>query len=146
MHVLREPMRIIVTGSRHWTDRRAFLLAMHGIVEQYAARGFDSQGRFVDWLAHDWTLVHGGCPTGIDALADDWAVGWFMNIEVYPAQWKVFGKAAGPKRNELMASHGADLCVAFPLGESRGTRHMMRAAEAAGIKVITPLEVRADGA
>ena len=35
-----------------------------------------------------------------------------------------------------MVNAGADLCLAFPLGESRGTRDCVRRADAAGIPVL----------
>ena len=35
-----------------------------------------------------------------------------------------------------MVDLGADVCLAFPLGESRGTRDCMRRASEAGIPVI----------
>ena len=41
----------------------------------------------------------------------------------------------GHVRNHHMVSLGADLCLAFPLGESRGTRGCMAAAHKAGIPV-----------
>ncbi|BBX09437.1 hypothetical protein MAIC_42400 [Mycolicibacterium aichiense] len=53
--------------------------------------------------------------------------------EWHPADWDQYGKAAGHIRNNHMVSLGADLCLPFPLGESRGTRGCMLAAQKAGI-------------
>ena len=113
--------RVLITGSRGWEDRltiaRAMLDAADGVTDEIV-------------------IVHGLCPTGADEIADDFAE--FMNwkIEAYPADWNKHGRAAGPIRNQQMVDLGADICLAFPLGESRGTRHCMQAAEKAGIKVI----------
>jgi excisionase family DNA binding protein len=52
----------------------------------------------------------------------------------YPAQWEVYGKSAGPRRNEHMLREGKpDGFVAFPGGV--GTAHLVRIAKAAGVKV-----------
>jgi hypothetical protein len=112
-------MRILVTGSRNWTNDEAILAA------------------FADYAGQDVTLVSGACPTGADALAEEIAerfLGW--EVERHPADWDRHGKAAGPIRNQEMVDLGADVCLAFPLGESRGTRHCMAAAKRAGIPVV----------
>lgn len=79
-------------------------------------------------------LVHGAA-RGADSLA---AAIWReagLPVEAHPADWDRYGRAAGPVRNTHMVSLGAELCLAFPLGKSVGTRHCMRAAEQAGIPV-----------
>jgi hypothetical protein len=72
----------------------------------------------------------------LDTLAAEVAEKLGMQIEAYPADWATFGKAAGPRRNAVMVASGADAVLAFPLGRSPGTRHCMRLAEKAGIRVI----------
>lgn len=124
-------MRILVTGSRDWTNRDAVNLALHKVLR--------------DFPLEPITLVHGGCPTGADYLAHSFAhfSSRWIDEEVHPADWKKHGRAAGPIRNQHMVDLGADLCVAFPLGESRGTRHCMKAAAKAGIPVWNAAEVDA---
>ncbi|AGR46478.1 hypothetical protein ODIN_64 [Mycobacterium phage Odin] len=119
---------MLITGSRIWKDRSLVWHAL-GIELQRSPNGL--------------TVVHGACPYGgADDIADRWA--WGMRQEghnVVPephrADWESYGKAAGPIRNQLMVDLGADVCLAFPLGVSRGTRHCMAAAEKAGIPVIS---------
>ena len=55
-------------------------------------------------------------------------------MEGHPAEWRG-GRLCGPERNAHMVSLGADLCLAFPLPSSRGTRNCMRLAREAGIPV-----------
>lgn len=112
--------RILVTGSRGWTDAQTIFAALQDATEE---------GR-----SH--VLVHGDAQ-GADRLAA-WAahfLGW--EIEAHPAAWAVHGTAAGPIRNQEMVALGAELCLAFPLGESRGTRGCMALADAAGIPLVT---------
>lgn len=80
-------------------------------------------------------VVHGDCPTGIDSFATAAARVIGCAREAHPADWANLGKRAGPMRNQEMVDLGADLCLAFPMGASRGTRDCMRRAEAAGIPV-----------
>jgi hypothetical protein len=79
------------------------------------------------------TVVHGACPTGVDAYVDTMARDAGFSVETYPADWDTHGKAAGPLRNKQMVDLGADLCLAFPKGVSRGTRGCLALAQAAGI-------------
>lgn len=125
-------MRILVTGSRDWNDRDTIRSAL--LTEINAALFSDGDS----WPV----LVHGGCPTGADAIADEVWRDLMTRYpplgtpEVHPADWRKHGRAAGPKRNAHMVSLGADVCLAFPLGASRGTRGCMALAEKAGIPVI----------
>lgn len=65
-----------------------------------------------------------------------WA-SWDGDVECVPADWATLGNRAGPIRNQAMVDLGDYLaCLAFPLGESRGTRDCMARAEAAGIPVL----------
>lgn len=58
-----------------------------------------------------------------------------FEVAACPADWKKHGKAAGPIRNQsMLTEHKPDLVIAFPLGESKGTRDMIRKAKAAGIE------------
>lgn len=64
--------------------------------------------------------------------------------EVHPAAWGSLGRRAGPVRNERMAKAGADLCLAFWDGRSRGTADMIARATRHRIPVkIVPVETGA---
>jgi hypothetical protein len=114
-------MRILVTGSRNYTSRKSIKDALERWTQGTAWR--------------DITLVHGDCPTGADAIANSIAVQKGWKIERYPAQWHKHGKAAGPLRNGEMADAGADVCLAFPTADSKGTLDMIKKAKAADIPV-----------
>ena len=113
-------MRILITGSRDWEDRMSIDWALWEVAEEAGDE--------------EITVVHGGA-TGADTIAGERAAAYGWNVEVHSAEWDKHGKAAGPIRNQKMVDLGADICLAFPLGVSRGTRDCMRRARAAGIRV-----------
>ena len=111
-------LRVIVCGSREWTNKRAIYEAIKEVAP--------------DGKARNLTVVHGGCPRGADRLVHELLRG---DCEVHPADWDAHGRAAGHIRNRKMAQLGADICLAFWDGKSRGTKNMIEEAEKAGIPV-----------
>ena len=118
-------MRILVTGSRHWTDRWVIEDSLFKLTKEYP-------------LNH--VLIHGGA-RGADTIAHELIRKWVENgyswrIETHPANWNKYGRAAGPIRNAQMLTEGKpDICLAFPLPGSRGTGDMIRKANEAGVEV-----------
>ena len=116
-------MRILITGSRDWPDPDIIARAILEL----------NDNNQLDW--DTLVIVHGDCPTGADAMAEQFAQRYDVQTERHPADWKAFGKFAGPKRNQEMVDLGANVCLAFPMAGSRGTMHCIKAAKAAGIPV-----------
>ncbi len=132
-------MRVLITGSRSWSDRLFLNDALHECVTLHRIPG------------DKVTLVSGHCPTGADKMCEDFAdiAGW--EIETHEACWRPNGyldRGAGLKRNAEMVKLGADLCIAFigpcskknckqpqPHG-SHGATHTADLAAKAGILVI----------
>lgn len=71
------------------------------------------------------TEVVSGGAKGADTEGERWAEKHNITIQVFPANWKEHGRAAGPIRNRQMAVY-ADACILFPGG--RGTDNMNRTA------------------
>jgi hypothetical protein len=83
-------------------------------------------------------LMHGACGTGADFFASQWAKAHPEVAEDrFPADWEGRGRAAGPERNKRMVPAGADLVLAFPLPDGRGTQNTMTLARDAGIPIQT---------
>lgn len=92
--------RILITGSRTWSDEQAIRDALATIISQHGPENV--------------TVVHGACPTGADALADRIATAWTgLTVEHHPANWRRYGNSAGHHRNAVMVNLGADQCLAF---------------------------------
>jgi len=106
--------RILVTGSRDWTDFAAIVEALR------------------DWKSPGAVLVEGGA-RGADRLAATIWRAWGLTVEEHPADWDRHGKRAGYLRNQEMIAAGADVCLAFILDNSPGATHCANAAETAGI-------------
>lgn len=117
-------MRILITGSRSWTDKVAIADAI-----RQAWIDFGKPYRV--------TVVHGGA-RGADYIAGVFAKRMNFDVEVHAlddAAWNKYGKAAGPKRNQEMVDKGADICLAFIKNESKGATGCAAMAEKAGIPV-----------
>jgi hypothetical protein len=125
-------MRVIVCGGRDFEDRDF----VYGWLDRLFAPDYGpSEDAQPWWLPRpDLFLVLGGA-RGVDRLAEDWAtVNWVRHI-VYPAMWDLHGRAAGAIRNkEMLEEQRPEMVVAFPGG--RGTEHMCRIAEEAGVAVL----------
>lgn len=120
---MAKTFRILITGSRDWTNKQAVEDAILDLANWYPFQ----------W--EDVVIVHGQCPTGADKIADDFAKECGITTDPHPADWDAFGKYAGPKRNKEMVDLGADVVLAFPKGASRGTRGCMKFAREAGLTV-----------
>jgi ribA/ribD-fused uncharacterized protein len=114
--------RIIVTGSREWTDRDAVHRDLATLPRHFDCRP-------------DQIIIVNGKARGLDNLARAIALELGMAVEDHPADWETYGKAAGHRRNREMVEAGAVGAIAYPIGESRGTRGCMALCEAAGIPV-----------
>jgi hypothetical protein len=110
-------MRVLVCGGRRFSDAQRL-------------------GAFLGGLEHHakiTAIIHGGA-TGADYLAGKYAEWRNVDTMVFPAEWDLHGKAAGPLRNQRMLDEGKpDVVISFPGG--KGTADMIRRAKAAGIPV-----------
>jgi YspA, cpYpsA-related SLOG family len=112
--------RLLVTGSRDWTDEDLIL------AELTRARAELGDGA---------TLVHGDARGADRMAAAIWAGPWRLHVEPHPANWGRDGNIAGYLRNRLMVRLGADLCLAFILNHSRGATMCADLADKADILV-----------
>lgn len=110
----RGPVRVLVTGSRDWPEERAWRIGRAlTVVSQHLG-----QRRMI--------VVHGACTDregrlmGADRWADEWAVRGGYEVSRHPANWKMYGRAAGPIRNQQMVDTAPELVLAFIRNNSSG--------------------------
>ena len=123
-------LRSIVTGSRNWPEGNdPQRWRVESILSSYV--------NIATAMGHTVTIVVGDCTTGVDAITYRYVMEYLskqgVKLEVHVADWNRYGKSAGPKRNRAMVESGIAGCLAFPLGESRGTRGCAKMAIAEGI-------------
>lgn len=94
-----KPYRILITGSRDWTDRDLFNNALADIVRPIPAH-------------QDIVIVHGAA-RGADTMADDFARIYGATPERHPAEDHGRWPWCGPIRNRHMVRLGADIALAF---------------------------------
>ena len=108
---------LIISGSRHITDEELVVRAVKEVIG-------DSN-----------PTIYVGCAKGVDRIVRN-----NFNCRVFSADWKKYGKSAGPKRNKEMidARVGVTTLLAIPIKSSKGTIHAIGYAMSLGdITVIT---------
>lgn len=108
-------MKVIIAGSRDIEDML--------LVEQ-AVR--ESRFRISEVVC--------GMARGVDTLGKEWAEARNIDVAPFYADWNMYGKAAGYKRNSAMAEY-ADALIAVWDGRSRGTRNMIMLARKNNLRV-----------
>lgn len=105
-------MIVSITGSRTITDYKLVCLAVN-------------ESKF------NITKIISGGAAGIDSLARIYAYNHGIPFEEYPADWKKFGKRAGPIRNKEMEEK-IDAAIVLWNGVSKGTKHYISLVQASG--------------
>lgn len=105
--------KVIIAGSRDYSDYKELKQRCDFLLSKVQP--------------HSVEIVSGGA-RGADSLGERYASERGYSCTRFPAQWHKFGRSAGYKRNLQMAEY-ADALIAFPLGKSVGTRHMIKTAK-----------------
>lgn len=116
-------MKIVVTGDRNWEDRVTVETAMRLLMPVHDREGI--------------TIIAGGA-RGLDTIAAEIAESYGYAVEIHEANWDLYGKAAGPIRNQEMLDKDPEFVLAFhdQLEKSKGTRNCVKEAEKREIPVI----------
>ena len=130
-----ETYRVIIAGSRKMkTDAQGYNKIRDAMIE-LVRKGYIPYQKI-----KDVEIISGGCPTGTDVLGEMFAERNNITVTRFPAEWKKYGKYAGPKRNKDMAEYASKsngFLLAFWDGKSKGTRSMVQEAQNCGLKVFT---------
>lgn len=106
-------MKLAIVGSRSFGD---FNLMEKSILDRYE-------------IGNISMIVSGGAK-GADALAERFASKYNIKTVIFKAEWNLYGKSAGPRRNTEIINF-ADEVVAFPSSDSIGTYDSIDKAELA---------------
>jgi len=114
-------MRVLVCGSRNWTDKER----IYKIISLY------------NELYHPIVVIHGDAK-GADTIAKECSIELGIPFESYPADWNKYGRSAGPRRNRKMLDTNPDTVIAFhdDLYSSKGTLDMVTRSRKKGTTVL----------
>lgn len=105
-------MRVLVTGSKFWTDWRTLMAALSLVWEP------------------DAVLVTGACPEGAEDLAARCWAHWGGQVERWGFDWDKPSGCVVPGRQGRMIAAGADVCLGFAdMGGPWALTTMTRAAK-----------------
>ncbi len=111
-------LRVIIAGGRDFDN---YILLT------------ETMDKYLSDVTDDVVIVCGKA-RGADTLGEQYAISHGYSVWDFPAEWSRYGKAAGYIRNTEMAKN-ADALVAFWVGRSLGTKHMIATAEQSGLDV-----------
>jgi len=111
-------MKLIVAGSREFND---YDLLKKSIQENFQRCEVEE--------------IVSGTARGADTLGEQFAKEYNIQVKKFPANWDLYGKSAGYRRNVEMADY-ADALIAFWNGKSKGTGHMINIAKDKNLRVI----------
>ena len=124
----KDNFKVVIAGSRGFSNYKLLYEKCNEILREKRK-------------THNIVVISGHA-RGADLSGEKYASDMGFDLEIFPAEWKKFGKSAGFRRNEQMAEV-ADGLIAFWDGKSSGTQHMISIAEEKGIstRVIKYLEL-----
>ncbi len=114
-------VRVVIAGCRDYCD-------------------YDEAKGYIDFCLSDIRkendiVIVSGCASGADAIGERYAEENGFKVEKYPANWKRYGRSAGPRRNKQLAEV-SDYVICFWDEKSKGTKSMIDYAKNA----ISPLK------
>ena len=110
-------MIVLINGSRDFSDYCLLERKCYEILSPYIKRGIE-------------IIIREGNARGADKLAERFAKEYGFKLEIFSANWKLYGKKAGFLRNIQMVegdkeNKPADILISFNMGTS-GTTHTIK--------------------
>ena len=120
-------MRIIIAGSREFDDYGLLFRKCNEIFKQLSDEGYLTGSINNDIKNME---IVSGAARGADKLGEVFAKDHNIPIKRFVANWDLYGKSAGYKRNEQMALYAKQdenlgVLIAFWDNKSKGTKHMI---------------------
>ena len=116
-------MNVIIAGLRGFSDYDLFKVKLEQLIQDNAIEVTE--------------IVSGGA-SGVDAMAERYANEKGISVKVFKADWKKYGRGAGPVRNKEMAEYVGEkgVLIAFWDHKSKGTGSMIKIAEKMNLKIL----------
>ncbi len=119
-------VKILICGGRHFNEYDVFSKTVNSVLNDLEIHQDQIE------------LVSGGCE-GTDKMAERYAEENSISISVFNADWKRYGRAAGPIRNRQMIDYIKDsdhsYVIAFTSDRTKGTRNTIELASKNSIEV-----------
>jgi hypothetical protein len=116
----KDNFKVIIAGSRGFSNYKLLKETCDKLLKEKKK-------------THNVVVISGNAK-GADSLGEKYSNDEDLDLEIFPADWKKFGKSAGFRRNEQMAEF-ADALIAFWDGKSNGTKHMIDTATNKGMQI-----------
>lgn len=123
MSRLSGDIRVIVCGGRDFNDKILCFETLEKMLSEYTSESVE---------------IVSGHARGADTFGEEYAKMHGIRLSIFKADWKLYGKSAGPVRNSQMlkyASEETPVVIAFWNGASKGTKNMIEQSRAAGATV-----------
>lgn len=128
-------MRIIIAGGRDFNDYKLLKKSCHRILHQLSDEKLCSPYIHIE---NKLSEIVCGKAKGADTLGKQFGKEYGFKIKYFPANWDLYGKSAGYRRNDEMAIYAKEdngILIAFWDGKSKGTKHMIDLANKHGLRV-----------
>lgn len=110
-------MKLAISGSRHYNNYEEFSQILYHFLHRNLLE-----------------CIITGDATGADSLAEKFSIRNNIPIKIFRADWKKYGKSAGPIRNKEIISDATHL-LAFPSKFGKGTQNTIDHAKNKGIPI-----------
>lgn len=122
---MEKEIRIIIAGGRDYQDYQTLKTNVDNVIVSLKEKYKNQFNRI---------CIVCGDARGADTLGDRYGQQNGLHVYHFPANWKLFGKQAGPVRNAQMARFSREndnigVLIAFWDGASRGTKSMIELAK-----------------
>lgn len=112
-------MNVVIGGYRNFENYEIFKSFVYSCLNELES--------------NEITILSGHCK-GVDLMGERYAKEKGLVLEIYPADWKKYGKAAGPIRNKKMVEK-ANIVIAFVCERAKGTKNLIAQAKKLDKKV-----------
>jgi len=124
---MKAQIKLLIAGGRDYADYNRVKSELYGLLRNedidsitIISGACDSETGVLTFTRPDGKKIY-----GMDGLGEKYAHERGIKVDYHPANWKQYGKSAGPIRNEDMAYECTRALIAHD-GKSKGTGNMIK--------------------